>query len=195
MEFTPNDKQATKASRKKAVDWGARTVRIELFILLVGSALLLCAVSLFLAFSNTQKAQSQYLDDTKYQAVFLNIGQVYFGKITTINDKFMVLNSVFYVNCNTGNGSNNCQQNGNNTYTLYKLGINELHAPQDQMVINQSQVAYWENIKDSSKVVQAINQYTKNPNAANSQVQSGGNSSGQNSATTPSTNTNTTTTP
>ena len=189
MEFTSNDKQAPqKAPRKKTVDWGARTVRIELFILLIGSALLLCAVSLFLAFSNTQKAQSEYLDDTKYQAVFLNIGQVYFGKITTINDKFMVLNSVFYVNCNTGDGTNNCQQNGNNTYTLYKLGINELHAPQDQMVINQSQVAYWENIKDSSKVVQAINQYKKNPNAANSQVQSGG-TSGQNAATPPATNT------
>lgn len=172
MEFTSNE---NKGGRKRRFGWGGKVIRVELFIVLVGSALLLAAVSLFLGFSDTGRTETKQIDTTKYQAVFLNIGQVYFGKISSVNDKYLVLNDVFYVNCNTGtNGNSTCQQNGNNTYTLYKLGVNELHAPQDKMVINQSQIAYWENLKDSGKVVQAILQYKKNPNAGtNSQVNSG----------------------
>lgn len=192
MDFTSKD--APVKAKKKHIDWAAKTVRFEIFIILTGSALLLAAAALYLGMSGGLTSQKKYVDDSKYQAVFLNIGQVYFGKVTTVNDKFMVLSDVFYVNCNTADGTNNCQQNGNNTYTLYKLGVNELHAPQDQMVINQSAVAYWENIKDSSKVVQAIQQYKKNPNAAN-QVNSNG-TSGQNpgstQSTTPPTNQNAT---
>lgn len=183
MDFTSKD--APAKSKRKHVDWAAKTVRIELFIVLVGSALLLAAASLYLGMSGGLATQKKFVDETKYQAVFLNIGQVYFGKINSINDKHLVLDDVFYVNCNTADGSNNCQQNGNNTYTLYKLGVNELHAPQDRMIINQSAVAYWENIKDSSKVVQAVGQYKKNPNAAN-QVNSGG-TSGQNPGSSPTT--------
>ena len=41
---------------------------------------------------------------------------------------------------------------------LVKLG-QELHAPEDQMVINKDQILFWENIKDSGKVVQAIDAY------------------------------------
>lgn len=192
MEFSSNDKNGAQAhrTRGKKIDWAARTIRLELFIILTGSALLVLAVALYLAFGPSIAKQSQHLDSSKYQAVFLNIGQVYFGKVTTINDRFMVIEDVFYVNCNTANGTNNCTQNGNNQYTLYKLGVNELHAPADKMVVNQSAVAYWENIKDSSKVVQAIQQYKKNPNAANNQVNSNG-SSGQNS-TTQNSNSNTT---
>ncbi len=191
MEFSSNDKNGvqTRHGRGKKIDWAARTIRLEIFIILTGSALLVLAIALYLAFGPSIAKQSQQLDTSKYQAVFLNIGQVYFGKVTTINDRFMVLSDVFYVNCNTANGSNNCTQNGNNQYTLYKLGVNELHAPQDKMVINQTAVSYWENIKDSSKVVQAIQQYKKNPNAANNQVNSSG-TSGQNSATQNSNNTN-----
>lgn len=192
MDFTSKD--APAKAKRKHIDWAARTVRIELFIVLVGSALLLAAASLYLGLSGDMASQKKNVDSGKYQAVFLNIGQVYFGKVTSLNDKYLVLDDVFYVNCNTADGTNNCQQNGNNTYTLYKLGVNELHAPQDRMVINQSQVAYWENIKDSSKVVQAIQQYKKNPNAAN-QVNSSG-TSGQNpgstSTPTPTTNQNAT---
>jgi hypothetical protein len=181
MEFTSSE---NKSSSKKRGGVFAKLVRVEVFVVLFFSALLLAALSVWLASSNTIGGQSKEVNSANYQAVFLNIGQVYFGKIASLNDKYMVLNDVFYVNCNTGtSGNSTCQQNGNNTYTLYKLGVNELHAPQDKMVINQSQVAYWENLKDSGKVVQAINQYKKNPNAANSQVQSTPSTSGTGQST------------
>jgi hypothetical protein len=39
-----------------------------------------------------------------------------------------------------------------------KLG-SELHGPQDAMFIDSDKVMFWENMKDDSKVVQAIHQH------------------------------------
>ena len=171
--------------RRKRVDWSARSLRYLLFILLVAAAMLMSAVSLYLAVSDTGTGtEARQINNTKYQAVFLNNGQVYFGKITKLNSQIVVINDVFYLYCNdtSSSGSQACQEN--NTYTLYKLGVSELHSPEDKMIINRDQVSYWENLKDSGKVVSAIKQYKQNPNA--SQVQPGdGSSQAQPSTSTP----------
>src|SRR5258706_12287583 len=61
--------------RRKRIDWAARTVRLELFVVLVGSALLLAAVALFLGFSGTPTTpEAKQIDTRKYQTVFLNGG-------------------------------------------------------------------------------------------------------------------------
>ena len=57
--------------------------------------------------------------------------------------------------------------NNNNNLVLQKLGKGELHSPEDKMIINASQVTFWENIQDSGKVVEAIKKYKENPDAAN----------------------------
>lgn len=156
----------------KHIDWQARTVRIELFILLVGCALLLGAVSLYLGFAKESQASlKDRIDNTKYQAVFLNIGGVgqqiaYFGKIADINDKYMVLQDVFSVT------QQQAQDSQSAVPQLVKLGCQQLHSPYDQMVINQNQIAYWENIKDDGKLVQAIKDFKKkNPNGPNCSAQ------------------------
>ncbi|MGH7233984.1 MAG: hypothetical protein ACREF7_00865, partial [Candidatus Saccharimonadales bacterium] len=41
-----------------------------------------------------------------------------------------------------------------------KLGC-ELHAPYDQMVINMSQVTFWENLQSTGQVAKAVAQYDK----------------------------------
>jgi hypothetical protein len=47
------------------------------------------------------------------------------------------------------------------------------HSPEDEMIINRSQIAFWENIKDDGKVVQAIKQFKQqNPNGPNCSQQS-----------------------
>jgi len=187
MEFTSrgnNQPTAPQASgKRKRIDWAARTVRIEIFVLLVGCALLLAAVSLYLGFSGNLNAESKQVNSTEFQAIFLNNGQVYFGKLDSVNGSFFVLKNVYYLQ--SPSTSSSSTSSSNNTYTLEKLGVNELHAPEDQMVINRSQVTFWENLKSSGKVVQAIQQYQKNPSAA-SQVQSS-TGTGQSSTTTPST--------
>ena len=198
MEFTPRGNRghmppqqhaSHPQTRRKHIDWATRTVRIELFIVLVGSALLLAALSLYLAFSGTTGSEAKRVDDSKYQAVFLNGGvtsgsvsySTYFGHIKKINDKYLVLDKVYYL-------TDQSTQNGQSSPQLTKLGCQQLHSPYDEMVINRTQVAFWENLQDSGKVVQAIKQFEQqNPNGPNcSQTQGSGTSSPQNTSPSPS---------
>ena len=53
--------------------------------------------------------------------------------------------------------------NANTSVSLVKLGC-ELHSPFDQMVINRSQVTFWENLQDSGQVAKAVKSFQdKNP--------------------------------
>jgi hypothetical protein len=209
MEFTPrgirgNAPQPASAphhsapqsahGRRKHIDWAARTVRFELFTVIVGSALLLAAVSLYVALSGGIAGEAKKVQKDKYQAIFLNGGvtsgsvsySTYFGHITRLNDKYVVLNNVYYL---TDQGTAQGSQSASPQLT--KLGCQQLHSPYDEMVINRSQVAFWENIKDDGKVAQAIKQYQQqNPNGPNC---SQSNSSSTNNQSTPSTQTPATT--
>ena len=186
----PGQHTSHPASRRKHIDWVTRTVRIELFVLIVGVALLLAALSLYLAFGTTTAGESKRVDNSKYQAVFLNGGvtsgsvsySTYFGHITKMNDKYVVLNRVYYL-------TDQSTQNGQSSPQLTKLGCQQLHSPYDEMVINRSQMAFWENLQDSGKVVQAIKQFEQqNPNGPNcSQTSNQGTSSPQNTSPSPTT--------
>jgi hypothetical protein len=204
MEFTPRSSRgpAPQAAspvphpghtqpvhgRRKHIDWAARTVRIELFIVLVGSALLLAAVSLYVAVSGGVGVEASKVDKGKYQAVFLNGGvtsgsvsySTYFGHISKLNDNYVVLKDVYYLTDQSSSNSGN-----SSSPQLTKLGCQQLHSPYDEMVINRSQLAFWENIKDDGKVVQAIKQFQQqNPNGPNcSSASSGTGSTGGQSPT------------
>lgn len=167
---------AAHPGRRKHIDWATRTVRLELFVLIIGSALLLGALSLYLGFTNT-KTNSEFdrVDKGKYQAVFLNGGatsgsvlySTYFGHITKMTDRYIVLRDIYYLTTNQ-----TAQDNQSTNPQLTKLGCQQLHSPFDEMVINRSQVAFWENLKDDGKVVQAIKEYVKqNPNGPDCSAQ------------------------
>ncbi len=98
-----------------------------------------------------------------YQAVFLTNGQVYFGKVANKTSQFVTLTDIYYlqVNRNLQSPSENGETTANTSdLTLVKLG-NELHGPQDEMQINRDHILFIENLKDSGKVVQAIENYKK----------------------------------
>lgn len=188
---------APHQGRRKHIDWAARTVRLELFVVLVGSALLLAAVALYLGFSGTPTtSESKQIDTNKYQAVFLNGGATsgsvayttYFGHVTKLNGSYMVLKDVYYLTT-----ANSTDTTAAASPQLTKLGCQQLHSPYDEMVVNRNQVAFWENLQDSGKVVQAIKQFkTQNPNGPNCTAATS-NSSTSGGSTQNSTNTQTTT--
>jgi hypothetical protein len=102
--------------------------------------------------------ESKYVKKGQYQAVFLNGGQVYFGKIGALNSSYITLSDIYYlrVNQQVQPGTQQTQQD----VSLAKLGC-ELHGPEDSMVINREQVQFWENLKaeDRGQVVDAIKRY------------------------------------
>lgn len=126
----------------------------------LGSILFVSAIILVIAIIlgiSSRSSESSYVDKNDYQAVFLEGGQVYFGKIKTMNDDYLRLSDIYYLNVDQTiqpEGQQNQQQN----LTLVKLGC-ELHGPRDQMIINRSQVTFWENLKNDSRVVTAIKEW------------------------------------
>jgi hypothetical protein len=88
--------------------------------------------------------------DTAYQAVFLDSGVVFFGKLDGLGNEYPVLNSVFYVQSVTNPETKQV------TNTLVKRG-KEWHAP-DRMVINARHIVFVEPVTAGSTVANLIAQ-------------------------------------
>jgi hypothetical protein len=186
------------ATRHKHIDWEGRAVRIEWFIFTSLVALVLLLAIGWLIFSSSPASESKQINTAKYQAVFLNGGATsgsvayttYFGHVTKLNGSYLVLKDVYYLTTTGTSDQASSPQ-------LTKLGCQQLHSPYDEMVINRNQVAFWENLQDSGKVVQAIQQFIKqNPNGPNcSATSSSSSSSTTNAQSTTNSTTNKTTTP
>lgn len=122
-------------------------------LVFTGAVVALLAAVFWMGHPVVQKGQ--------YQAVFLTNGQVYFGKVKQPEAGTVTLSDIYYLQSNQstqGSGADNTADD--NQLSLVKLG-NELHGPEDMMAINRDQILFWENLKDSGKVVQAIKQNQK----------------------------------
>lgn len=157
---------SVSASLKKNRKW-TRILGWVSMVLLISIAVLLIAVVASFVF-NKPESQKKYVNSKQMQAVFLNGGQVYFGNISAINSSYITLSNIYYLRVNqTVQPNQSNSANNNNDVSLVKLGC-ELHGPADQMVINQQQVIFWENLKDDGQVAKAVAQYQKqNPNGQN----------------------------
>lgn len=129
-------------------------------VLLVGGFF---AASRFGLLSNTSVAGASFNQDA-YHAVFLSNNQVYFGKVESAGGQYVKLTDIYYLilkrplQQQTPEGAEGENQQAKPEYTVVKLG-NELHGPKDEMSINRDQILFVEELKNDSKVVQAIEQF------------------------------------
>lgn len=123
---------------------------------LFGLVGLVIVVGLFWWFIGRNIGIPSYVETGKYQVVCLQSGECYFGKITKADSEIVQLTKVFYVQKTTSTDA--ASTTSDNNLQLIKLG-NEVHGPEDMMVINRSQVLYIENLKSDGKVTQTINTY------------------------------------
>jgi hypothetical protein len=98
-----------------------------------------------------ERAESRGTD--KFQAVFVDNGQVYFGKITTRRTPFYRLENVFYFKQAPVTPDKKDQGP-----MLVKLGV-ETHGPEDFMEIHQDHILFIENLRADSEVTKAIEKY------------------------------------
>lgn len=104
------------------------------------------------------------IESSKYQAVFLSNGQVYFGKLQSVNDQYLKLTNVFYIqgsstDTDTSNSEDPQQSTtANSDRKLIKLG-KEVHGPEDAIIINRDHVQFYENLKSDGEVAKLISQY------------------------------------
>ncbi len=178
---SPNLKDKTKLFR---IAYVAFFGLLTIVIVLVIAQLLMT--------KDTATSEAGNVDKSKFQAVFLNGGQVYFGKIDELNSKYLSMDNIYYLRVNQQvQPDANAANAAANDISLVKLGC-ELHGPQDSMVINQSQVIFWENLKDDGQVAKAVAEYVKaNPNGQKCDEQQSTNTNTPAPATGTTTNTGT----
>ncbi len=167
-------------------------------VVVVGAVLLIGLTAFAFVFSKPANEQ-KYIDASLYQAVFLNNGQVYFGKVNELNSRYIDLKDVYYL---TQASATTAQASSD--YTLVKLGCQQIHFPEDQMLISRDQVTFWENLVKDGKVTKSIAEFKKqNPNGENCKEVSNSTQSttaptqsttGATQTTTPTTNSSTNTT-
>lgn len=131
----------------------ARSLSVFSAALLFSLAVLLVAVVSVVVVTKPRN-EGRLVATDKVQAVFLNGGQVYFGRIRTVTNSYVTLQDIFYFPATEDNKQNASDR------TLVKLGC-EIHGPQDQMVINRDQILFWENLKNDGKVAKVIDEYRK----------------------------------
>lgn len=136
-------------------------------ILLVAVVVVLVGV---IAYPKAKSAMDKKKSDKEaaYHAVFLSNGQVYFGEMSDPKAKYVKLSQVYYLQLNqqesqqvqpaegdTQSSEGESAEGTQPEFSLVKLG-QELHGPEDAMVINKEHVLFYEKLKDDSNVVKAI---------------------------------------
>lgn len=138
--------------------------KLRLILLATGAVLILGALVLSGLFVY-RASTAATIDSSRYQAVFFTNGQVYFGKLKTVNGAYMKLTDIFYLQAQTKTADAADSKNPQETTSqqtsdvqLVKLG-NEVHGPDDEMIISKDQILFFENLKKDGKVTDSITKY------------------------------------
>jgi hypothetical protein len=184
----------TGTHKKQGKFEGLLGLRFAAVLLLFSVAVLLVALSAYMVVGSPSN-EGDKVNKDRMQAVFLNGGQVYFGRIGDLNDKYMTISDIYYLRVNQQVQPNQQGNQTSNDISLVKLGC-ELHGPEDSMVVNREMVIFWENLKNDGQVAKAVDEYKKqNPEGQKCETASSTPTTNNTQQTTPTTNTNTTTTP
>jgi hypothetical protein len=142
MDFKMQNGQAQQPQRPAATGGsfgsaGGAGVR-KLIAVVVGVLVIVALVigTLLFSKSDNSTASSAKVDANAYQAIFLTNGQVYFGKLSDVNNGYVNIKDVYY------------------------LQVQQAVQPADAKA-SADQVLFWENLKGDSTVVKAITDYKK----------------------------------
>lgn len=94
--------------------------------------------------------QGERIDTNGYQVVYLSSGQAYFGKLQNTTGDYLVLKDTYTAQEQSGPADNVPAQT-----SIVKLS-QQVYGPQDTISLKSDQVVFWQNLRDDSKVTQAI---------------------------------------
>jgi len=131
--------------------------RLYFLVLVVLIVLVIALTAMLIIVQTGEKNNTERYQD-RWQAVFLENGQVYFGQIIAEKENELVLKNIYYYPENFLNYLQGGEERQLSDLSIIKLGT-ELHGPEDQMIINRSFVMFVENLKENSKILQTIKKY------------------------------------
>lgn len=128
--------------------------KLPLIIVVVVAAIVLALAGWWLTSS---KSGGLVPATDRYQAVFLDNGQVFFGKLKNTKGEYLVLEGAYYTKkADVPEDATDEQKAAiEANVSLSKVG-NEVYGPDTTMSIRSEQVLFWQNLKSDSKVGKAI---------------------------------------
>lgn len=153
-----SDRQPSNEKKGRGMRETPKWLKVTSVLLLFAGTLIVIGIIALLLINPGN--ESRLVEKDKYQAVFLDNGQVYFGRINSMNTNYIDLISIYYLNVDDSiqpTDGTETQQN----IALKKLGC-ELHGPSDRMVINREHIIFWENLRGEGKVTEAITDWVNN---------------------------------
>lgn len=170
MEKENNDKSklAALAKKKKAKSWEVEKLIIKKIAWVAAIILALAWVDTSIHFTSAFRSEREAR--SKWQAVFLNNGQVYFGHLIRNGLDSWKLSDAHYIQVTKVPAAPQEQpekKNGEKTEvpqppqeetrtTLMKMS-DDLHGPEGVMFIPSSNMLFWQNLKNDSQIVRTIN--------------------------------------
>jgi hypothetical protein len=115
-----------------------------------GAAVVLVAAIVTIVIMKSQPLQA--IDSSKFQVVYLTNGQAYFGKLQNTSGDFLIMKSPYI----TQSVANSDDETSTDTQTTLLKVTDQLYGPDDSIAIKASQVTFWQNLRDDSKVSQAM---------------------------------------
>lgn len=144
----PNNQNSSNSRKVVEPTWAGKVL---VLLLIVASLLLIVTMARSLL------PKERLVKEDQYQAVFLTNGQVYFGHLSSVNDEYVSLQNIYYLQEDTQNlQTQEAQAQNQPNLKLIKLG-NELHGPEDQMFIGRDKIIFWENLKNDGRIAGEIN--------------------------------------
>jgi hypothetical protein len=125
-----------------------RRVLISLGVVVLIILVALIAAAIARAGSATDPLASA-VNRSEYQAVFLTNGQVFFGRLTVPGGDYYYLRHVYYLSSGTAT------KTGGSSLTIRKL-TNDVHGPQDLVILSRPQVLYVENLNPNGRAAQIL---------------------------------------
>lgn len=94
--------------------------------------------------------KGERINSNGYQVVYTATGQAYFGKLQNTTGDYLVLDTPYTAQDIKGDG-----EDAQTSTTLLRVSQQQ-YGPEDVMSIKNDQVLFWQNLRDDSKVAQAI---------------------------------------
>ena len=170
MEKENNEKAKSAAAtkKKKTRSWDIEKMIIKKIAWVAVIVLILAWIDVNMHFTSAFRSEREAR--AKWQAVFLNNGQVYFGHLTRNSFDSWKLSDVYYIQVTKVPGTPQTEpekKNGDKTETpqpareetrntLVKM-TGDLHSPENAMTIPSSNILFWQNLSKDSNIVQTIN--------------------------------------
>jgi len=147
-----NDKKTKKA--KNATSYGRAIFVFAILIFVL--VLIFTGVSMWQNGTVKNTIQVFKYKDT-YQVVFLTSGQAYFGNITEITNEYIVMENPFSIKVQQTQAGEEGQSTGSE---IKLLSIeDEFYQPEGYMLIEKSAILFIEELKDSSQIIEIIENY------------------------------------